>query len=61
MVDNLVVAHFTNSSGTVKLSKLGSAYMVSVEPRFGDNHVNSHSDPKKAEIDYSYYVNYFTS
>jgi hypothetical protein len=59
-ITNAQITHFSNSYGTVRLTQLANAFMVSVEPRYGDNIVNSFSDLKLAQRDYSYFVHYFT-
>lgn len=61
MVETTVVTSFKNGNGSAKLSKIGNSFVVTVEPLYGENVVNSHSKQKKAEIDYSYFVHYFTS
>lgn len=59
-VVNKSLAHFSNSAGNVKLAKLANVYMVTLEPKHGDNIVNSHEDEKKAQMDYAYFVHYLT-
>lgn len=59
-MDSVILTKFSNHNGTVQLSRLAASFLVTVEPRYGENQVNAHGDQKKAEIDYAYYVHYFT-
>lgn len=60
-VENTVITTFNNGMGSAKLSKLANVFVVSFEPRFGEQIVNSFSNRKKAEVDYSHFVHYLIS
>jgi hypothetical protein len=59
-VETKVIAEFSNNIGSAKLTKLAKSYMVSVEPKYGENEVMSFSNRRRAEIEYAYNVHYFT-
>jgi hypothetical protein len=56
-VNNDTLAQYNDRNFSVKLSKLANAFMVSVNGP-NRNIVNSHSDKKRAEIDYSFFVHH---
>jgi hypothetical protein len=56
-VNNDTLAQYSERGFNVKLAQLANAYMVSVNGP-NRNIVNSHSDKKRAEIDYSFFVHH---
>ena len=56
-VNNDTLAQYSERGFSVKLSQLANAYMVSLSGP-NNNIVNSHSDRKRAEIDYSFFVHH---
>jgi len=56
-VENSKIAEYSERGYNVTLSSLANAFMVSVSgPE--TSVVNSHSDRKRAEIDYAYFKHY---
>jgi hypothetical protein len=59
-VETTIIAEFSNNLGSTKITKLAKSYLVSSEPKYGENSVLSFSNRRRAEIEYAYNVNNFT-
>lgn len=59
-VTNTTLASFKNSNGYVSIKQLANVFVVSFEPKYGENEVTTHNELVSAQIDYGYHQHYLT-